>query len=207
MDIEKLIEQLNEYFEGKELGRGAALDAATALSTFQAENEKLRAELEQKSKLIAQQAAELERRDTLLKEQEAELERMKEIMRENGIMVIPPKYPGGTALGVTRDRLRELIQADNEGRCVVLPCKVGRKVKVDVRTWGNIWNYKTVDHGKFLIGEIVAMVKTKKQTLLKIRVEHNVSWKRPTKRYPASAIGKTVLLDRQEAALRREQDG
>lgn len=72
MNIEKLIEQLNEYFEGKELGRGAALDAATALSTFQAENEKLRAELEQKSKLIAQQAAELERRDTLLKEQEAE---------------------------------------------------------------------------------------------------------------------------------------
>lgn len=103
-------------------------------------------------------------------------------------------------------RLRELAQADKEGRCVVLPCKVGRKVKVDVRTWGNIWNYKTVDHGKFLIGEIVAIVKTKKQTLLKIRVEHNVSWKRPTKRYPASAIGKTVLLDRQEAALRREKE-
>lgn len=74
MDIKKLIEQLNGYFEGKELRRGSALDAATALSTLQAENEKLRAELEQKSKLIAQQAAELERRDTLLKEQEAELE-------------------------------------------------------------------------------------------------------------------------------------
>ena len=41
MNIEKLIEQLNGYFEGKELGRGAALDAATVLSTFQAENEKL----------------------------------------------------------------------------------------------------------------------------------------------------------------------
>ena len=72
MDVEKLIEQLNEYFEGKELKRGVALDAATSLSTFQDENEKLRAELEQKSKLIAQQAAELKRRDTLLKEQEAE---------------------------------------------------------------------------------------------------------------------------------------
>ena len=72
MDVEKLIEQLNEYFEGKELKRGVALDAATSLSTFQDENEKLRAELEQKSKLIAQQAAGLERRDTLLKEQEAE---------------------------------------------------------------------------------------------------------------------------------------
>ena len=74
MDVEKLIEQLNGYFEGKELRRGSALDAATALFTLQIENEKLRAKLEQKSKLIAQQAAELERRDTLLKEQEAELE-------------------------------------------------------------------------------------------------------------------------------------
>lgn len=64
MNIEKLIEAAKLY----------GIDAATALSTFQAENEKLRAELEQKSKLIAQQAAELERRDTLLKEQEAELE-------------------------------------------------------------------------------------------------------------------------------------
>ena len=42
-------------------------DLYTALSTLQAESEKLR----------------------------AELERMKEIMRYNGIMVIPSKYPGG----------------------------------------------------------------------------------------------------------------
>lgn len=47
MDIEKLIERLNRYFEGKDLKRGVALDAATALSALQAENEKLRTELEQ----------------------------------------------------------------------------------------------------------------------------------------------------------------
>lgn len=52
MDIEKLIEQLNGYFEGKDLKRGVALDAATALSTLQAENEKLRAELEQVKRCI-----------------------------------------------------------------------------------------------------------------------------------------------------------
>ena len=46
MDIEKLIEQLNRYFEGETLPRGTALDAATALSTLQTENKKLRAELE-----------------------------------------------------------------------------------------------------------------------------------------------------------------
>lgn len=115
----------------------------------------------------------------------------------------------GQALGITPERLRELVKADREGRCVVPPCKVGQKVKVDVRTWGNVWNYKTVENGKFLIGEIVAITKTKKQTLVKIRVEHNVSWKRQTRRYPASAIGKTVFLTRgeAEAALRREQDG
>ena len=51
MDIEKLIERLNRYFEGKDLKRGVALDAATALSTLQAENKKLR-EMYQKEKAV-----------------------------------------------------------------------------------------------------------------------------------------------------------
>ena len=77
MDIEKLIRRLRNdadaYRNGETLGRAFAdqedvLDnAATALSTLQAENEEMR----------------------------AELERMKKIMRDNGIMTIPPKYPGG----------------------------------------------------------------------------------------------------------------
>ena len=82
MDIEKLIEQLNEYFEGKELERGVALDAATALSTIQAENEKLQ-KMYQEEKVICH-------------ETQLELERMKKIMRKNGIMVIPSEYPGST---------------------------------------------------------------------------------------------------------------
>lgn len=93
MDIEKLIEQLNDWNE-KYISNLCGdrtikceeycikddcliVKAATALSTLQAENAQLRAELEQKLKLIAQQAAELERRDALLKEQEAELEQVK----------------------------------------------------------------------------------------------------------------------------------
>ena len=51
MDIEKLIERLNRYFEGNDLKRGVALDAATALSALQAENEKLR-EMYQKEKAV-----------------------------------------------------------------------------------------------------------------------------------------------------------
>ena len=82
MDIEKLIEQLNEYCEGKELERGVALDAATALSTLQAENEKLQ-KMYQEEKVICH-------------ETQLELERMKKIMRKNGIMVIPSEYPGST---------------------------------------------------------------------------------------------------------------
>ena len=88
MDIEKLIEQFRTAADkweaehqiiltGELRVQDALREAATALSTLRAENEQLRAELEQKSKLLAQQAAELERRDKLLKEQETELEQVK----------------------------------------------------------------------------------------------------------------------------------
>ena len=91
MDIEKLIEDLRGLLKkyGEKIPYGELVgapwpysragdlvwqdpepyfieQAATALSTLQAENEKMR----------------------------TELERMKKIMRDNGIMTIPPKYPG-----------------------------------------------------------------------------------------------------------------
>lgn len=71
MDIEKLIDRLYTKQQSYDSYTDSELayimeDAITALSTLQAENEKLR----------------------------AELERMKKIMRDNGIMTIPPKYPG-----------------------------------------------------------------------------------------------------------------
>lgn len=97
MDVEKLIEQLNGYFEGKELKRGVALDAATALSTLQAENEKLQ-KMCQEEKVICH-------------ETQLELERMKKIMRKNGIMVIPSEYPGSTEkwnIQKPRDKKEEL---------------------------------------------------------------------------------------------------
>lgn len=78
MDIEKLIEQYRQAADKWEKRhpvtdtfdlrvQDVLRDAATALSMLQAENSRLR----------------------------AELERMKKIMRDNGIMTIPPKYPGG----------------------------------------------------------------------------------------------------------------
>lgn len=93
MEIEKLINRLNGLYtalrkEGEqkcspEINTVAfvLMDAATSLSTLQAENEKLLAEVEHWRNAHHQAA----------------LERMKKIMRENGIMVIPSKYPGGQA--------------------------------------------------------------------------------------------------------------
>ena len=75
-----------------------------------------------------------------------------------------------------KSELDKYRKAEQAGQLVVLPCKVGDKVRVDARTWGNTWNYKTVDGGKYLLGQTVAIIKTRKQTFIKIRVEHNVSW-------------------------------
>lgn len=46
------------------------------------------------------------------------------------------------------DRLRELVQADREGRCVVLPCKVGDSVYCIRESW----NGYNIDKKKFKIG-------------------------------------------------------
>ena len=90
---------------------------------------------------------------------------------------------------------KESIDFADENKVVNFEKYIGKKVKVLCDSWGNVWNYKTVEYGKYLIGEIVSITRTKKQTLIKIRAEHNVSWKRPCKRYPISAIGVTVFFD------------
>lgn len=114
--------------------------------------------------------------------------------------------------GVSVERITDLVKAEKDGRLIEPPCKVGDKVALYTESWGNVWNYNTFyKNGKhYVSGEIVSIIKTKKQLLMKIRAEHNVSWKRPTKRYPVSALGKTVFLAREEAesALKeRENDG
>lgn len=116
----------------------------------------------------------------------------------------------GCQLEMDKDQIahiRNLLAAEKDGRLVGLPCKVGLRVKVDARTWGNIWNYKTIENGRFLVGEVVSITMTRKQILMKIRVEHNVGWKKPMKRYPVSAIGLTVFPLEAEAALRGEDHG
>ena len=69
--------------------------AATALSTLQAENDKLRADLEYEQEHANAYHEECGQWEAENEKLRAELERMKRIMRDNGIMTIPSKYPGG----------------------------------------------------------------------------------------------------------------
>ena len=192
MDIEKLIEQLNEYFEGKELGRGAALDAATVLSTFQAENEKLQKMYQEEKAVCHATQVELEKvresldfartKDAEILRLGMELGRLKKNMERlthrlgNGEItcnmarddcrkmggdcqidskildrlaayeeteLAPEDFKRaftedallkrtGQLLGVTPDRLRELAQADKEGRCFVFSFGLG---SIAYRIW------------------------------------------------------------------------
>lgn len=86
-------------------------------------------------------------------------------------------------------RLRELAEADREGRCVVLPCKVGDRV------WFTkfMWNY-----AKQPIPAIVCGIKTFSSsgtfTFMALTDTNNVS-----RSFINQDIGKTVFLTRAEA--------
>lgn len=82
------------------------------------------------------------------------------------------------------------------------PCKVGDTVYVDSDTWGYdylYFNSKFIHSKYFLMGEIVSIIKTKKQLLMKIRVSNSIHTRYKHKRYTVSAFGKTVFLTKEEA--------
>ena len=107
--------------------------------------------------------------------------------------------------GIDIDRLRELVEADRDGRCVVLPCKVGDKAYV-------------IDDGDYH-SKYKAYVREKEVT--------EISWKKvrngkdlgfglilkggncnTSARYKFSSVGKNVFFTREaaEAALKGEQE-
>lgn len=104
MDYEKLIERLKHDYHGYSTVENNPeetfhdmVECLTALSTLQAENERLLAEVEHWRNAHHQAALNFQQENRECNKVLAELERMKKIMRENGIMVIPSKYPGGQA--------------------------------------------------------------------------------------------------------------
>lgn len=161
MDIEKLIERLRTDSLCADKATLEIMDlcmeAADALSALQAENEKLRAELEQVKR---------------------ELSAYKE-------------------LGPV-DRLRELKQADDEGRCVVLKCKPNATVWFIKSAFSTAHfpiegNHVSIK-GVACDGDIYCSAIT--------------AYNKISRSFYMSDIGKTVFLTREEAeaALRREQE-
>ena len=125
MDIEKLIAGLSKEAYGSDVEE-LLLEAATALSTLQAKNKKLFAEL-------ARVTAERDAAQALLAER-------------SGVI---GSAPITTAFGVPLDRLKELVEADREGRCVVFPCKPGETVYQLTLSACKWWETKKCDrcHG------------------------------------------------------------
>ena len=190
MDIEKLIEQLNDFNENHiavlcgsgQCACGYLCDkddcivvrAATALSTLQAENEKLRNEVERKRRSADDRKHLYENAERAYMKVVAELEQVKR-ERDAAQSTLAERIgvrgaePITTAFGLPIDRLRELAEADREGRCMVVPSDYdGEMFK--------IW---------------------KGQILSSRRFVNNIK-----------ELGKTVFLTREEAeaALRREQE-
>lgn len=131
-----------------------------------------------------------------------EPEEFKQAFTEGAIM-----RPASQSLGVTPDRLRDLAQADKEGRCVVLPCKIGNTiyeiirhrnsgtVEIAERTVLSVENFQ--DGGYIKMQSWVPCHYT--GDILKQRVD---SWAK------IEDFGKAVFLTRKEAeaALRMEWD-
>ena len=93
--------------------------------------------------------------------------------------------------GMTLMRLRELAVADQEGRCVVPPCKVGDMVWVIAHPWT----------GKLQKKPLVAYVNGMKLFThgLYVNVLFDTLKINGTRDYGISRIGKTVFLTREEA--------
>lgn len=88
------------------------------------------------------------------------------------------------------DRLRELGQADREGRCVVLPCKVEDDVYINIL-------------GRTLPFTVISISQMASTPTFK--AQHGI---RLVYIFKADDVGETVFLTRAEAqaALRREQE-
>ena len=92
--------------------------------------------------------------------------------------------------GVPVDRLRELAQADREGRCVVLPCKVEDDVYINIL-------------GRTLPFTVISISQMASTPTFK--AQHGI---RLVYIFKADDVGETVFFTRAEAeaALRREQE-
>lgn len=207
MDIEKLIKRLNQYSQSLnayKLGADfadACMDAAAVLSTLQAENEKLRAEVESLKKgycagcsipaVKAEQIRDLTDAPKLraeLEQVKMECDAAKSTLAER--IGVRGAEPITTAFGLPIDRLRELAKADREGRCVVLPCKVEDDVYINIL-------------GRTLPFTVISISQMSSTPTFK--AQHGI---RLVYIFKADDVGETVFMTRAEAeaALQGERE-
>ena len=119
-----------------------------------------------------------------------------------------------------RERLIELLQEwgnkENDGvraesiadyllanGVILSPVKVGDMVYVNPYTWSGLsfidYDHCFIHSEHFLIAEVVSIIKTRKQNLIKLKVYNRTTCTPEYKRYPISSIGKTVFLTKEEA--------
>lgn len=96
------------------------------------------------------------------------------------------------------DRIREICQAEREGRLVVLPCKVGDTVYVDADTLHNGWMMEKACQG-ILIGRVTSYRITKDKMYVKIKFRNMKQQTYFIDNYSIKSFGKTVFLSREEA--------
>jgi hypothetical protein len=100
------------------------------------------------------------------------------------------------ATGSEAKHIIELLNAEAQGNLLVLPCKIGDKIKVDVRTLP--YNYLHPSDGcrDFAKCEVIGFAKTKKQTFMKLFALYPSRMnKHGYLRYSVGAINKTVFID------------
>ena len=129
-----------------------------------------------------------------------------------------------------RERLIELMtQAENEelsllefekkiladyllaNGVIVPPVKVGDTVYVNPYTLGYLsfidYEHCFIHSKHFVVAEVVSIIKTRKQNLIKLKIYNRTTHTAKYHRYPISSIGITVFLTREEAerALKERQ--
>lgn len=99
------------------------------------------------------------------------------------------------ASGSEAKHIIDLLQAEAQGKLMMLPCEIGDMVKVDARTLPYNYLHPADRCGEFAKCRVIGFTKTKAGMHMKMEALYpSRMHKRGYLRYPISAVGKTVFL-------------
>ena len=86
---------------------------------------------------------------------------------------------------------------------ILSPVKVGDMVYVNPYTWDYLsfsdYEHYFIHSEHFVIAEVVSIIKTRKQNIIKLKIYNKTTCSPKYKRYPISSIGITVFLTKEDA--------